>query len=87
MCNNLADSHMGREFFGRTPKMPIVTVGNPHFEDFTNPAGAPTTETHHFLGAIQKIRQALLTADFSGELNLALRKRIRESKMGNSRYA
>ena len=70
----------GQSVFGRTPKMPIGAVGNPHFEDYTNPVGEPTAETHHLLGAIQQIRQASLTAYFSGILDLALRKRIRESE-------
>ena len=64
--------------FGMTPKIPIGTVGSPHFEDFTTPVEAPTTKTHQLIGVIQKIRQASLFADFSGKLNSALRKRIRE---------
>ena len=68
--------------FGRAPKMPIGPVGNPHFEDFTNPAEASTTKTHHLIGIIQKIRQASLSAYFSGKLNSELRKRIRESGNG-----
>ena len=35
----------GQRVFGRTPKLPIGTIDNPFFWDFTNPADAPTTET------------------------------------------
>ena len=59
--------------------MPIGAVGNPHFEDFTNPVEAPTAKTHHLLWMIRQIRHAPLTADFSGKLNLHSIKRIRES--------
>ena len=77
----------GRRVFGRTPKMPIGTVGSPHFEDIMNPVEAPTTKTHHLVGVIHQIRQASLIAYFSGKLNSALRKRSRESKMGHTFYA
>ena len=42
-------------------------VGNPHFEDFTNPAESQTTKNSSFIGGIQQIRQASLIADFRGE--------------------
>ena len=73
-------THGGR-VFGRAPEMPIGAVGNPHFEDFTNPVGAPAAKTHHLLWAIQQIRQASLTAYFSGELNLAFRSEFESPKM------
>ena len=38
----------GRRIFGRAPKLPIGTAGNPFFGDFTNPAGAPTAKTQKF---------------------------------------
>ena len=69
----------GRKVFGWTPEMPIGAVGSPHFEDFMSPVEAPNTKTHHLIRGIQQIRHASLIADFSGKLNLALRKRIRES--------
>ena len=72
----------GQRVFGRAPKMPIGAVGNPHFDDFTNPVEASYAETHHLLGTSRQIIQASLAAHFSGKLNWALRKRIRESKMG-----
>ena len=50
--------------FGRTPKLPIGTIGNPFFEDFMNPAEAPTAETQNLIPAIYEIRQASLQADF-----------------------
>ena len=67
--------------------MPIAAVGDPHIVYFMNPVEAPAAKTHHWLGGIRQIRQASLTADFSGKLNLSPNKRIRESKMGNSFYA
>ena len=66
--------------------MPIGAVGNPNFEDFANPKEAPENQTHHLLGAIQKIRQASLNDDFSNKLNLTLHKRARGDKMKNSFY-
>ena len=77
----------GGRVFGRTQKMSTGAVGNPHFADFMNPVGAPTTKSHHSIGVIQQTRQASLIAYFSGKLNSALRQRIPESKMGNSFYA
>ena len=87
MCGNFCVVTHGGRVTGATPKMPIDTVGNPHFEDFANPADASTTKTHHLLGLIPQIRQASLTADFIGKLNSALRKRIRESGNGESFYS
>ena len=54
----------GRRVFGRTPKMPIGTIGNPFFEDFTNPLEAPTSKVHGLLSSVRKIRQASRNADF-----------------------
>ena len=79
-----AGSTHGQRVSGRTSKMPIGTAGNPYFEYFTTPVEAPTTKTHHLLGMIRQISQASLTADFSGKLNSALQKRIRESKTKHS---
>ena len=62
--------------------MPIGAVGNPHFEDFTNTKEDRTTRTHHLLGAIHQIRQASITADFNGKLNLRLIRRLRQSVNG-----
>ena len=33
----------GQRVFGRAPKMPIGTVGNPNFSDFTNRNDCPST--------------------------------------------
>ena len=72
------------ESFRGAPKMPIGAVDNPHFGEFTNPKAAPKTKTHQLLGLIQKIRQSSLNADFSNKLNMALHRRVRETKMKNS---
>ena len=34
----------GQRVFGRTPKLPIGTAGNPNFSDFMKPVTAPTTK-------------------------------------------
>ena len=72
-----------RSFFGRTPRMPITAVGSPHFEYSMKPKEAPAEKTHHLLGAVREIRQASLNADCSYKLNMALRKRVRATKMEN----
>ena len=77
----------GKRVSGRTPKMPIDKVGNPHFGDFTNPVEASSTKTHHLIGVIQQIRQESLSSDFSGKLNLALRIEFGNPRMGGSFYA
>ena len=77
----------GRRVFCWAPKMTIGAVGDPDFEDFTNPFEVRTAKTHHFSGAIRQIRQASLTECFSAKLNLSLISRIRDSEMGNSFYA
>ena len=48
-----------------TPKMPIGTVGDPHFDDFVNPKEAQTAKTHRLLGVIRHIAKASLTADLN----------------------
>ena len=72
------------ESFREDTKMPIGAVCNPHFGDFTNPKEAPSKKTYQLLCAIQKIRQPSLNADFGNKLNMALRRRVRETKMKNS---
>ena len=62
----------GPRVLGRTPKMPIGAVVNPHFLAFVNPKDAETTKTHHLLGIIRQFRQASSTAYFNGGLNLRL---------------
>ena len=47
------------------------------FEDFTNTTEAQSTKTRHLFYAIRKIRKSAPTADFSGELNMVLRRRAR----------
>ena len=61
--------------------MPIGKAGDPHIGDFMNPKVAPAAKTHHLLRAVHQIRKASLTADFSGELNYDLEKRLRGSDM------
>ena len=36
----------GHRVFGRTPEIPIGTVGNPFRLDFTKPGGPSATQTH-----------------------------------------
>ena len=60
--------------------MPICTIGNPHFEDFTNPKEAPAAKTHGLIGLIHKIRQASPNADFSNKLNTTLHRRAGNTK-------
>ena len=60
--------------------MPIGAIGDPHFEDFTNPEDAKNTKTHQLIGAIHKIRQASLNADFDNKLNTKSRRRFRETE-------
>ena len=67
----------GRRVSGRTPKMPIWDIGNPFFEDFTNPPEAPATKVHGLLSVIRKIRQASLNAYFSNKLSTVLTRRVR----------
>ena len=45
-----------------------------------NPKEPPETQTHHILGVIRQIRQASCAADFNGELNLRLDKRLRQMR-------
>ena len=59
----------GRRGIGRTPKMPIGAVANPHLPDFANPNESPAAKTHHLLGIIRRIRQASTAADFNGKLD------------------
>ena len=70
----------GKRVFGRTPKMPIWDIGNPFFEDFTNPVEAPATTAHGLLSVMRKIRQASLNADFSNKLSTALTRMVRKNK-------
>ena len=64
--------------------MPICTIGNPHFEDFTNPKEAHAAKTHGLIGLIHKIRQASPNVDFSNELNTTLRRRVGIQNRKNS---
>ena len=50
----------GQRVFGRTPKLPIGTVSNPNFTDFTNPIAAPTTKSLSLVNTIFHIRKASL---------------------------
>ena len=50
-----------------------------------NPTDAPSAKTHHLSATVHQIRKASLTDDFSGKLNFALNKRLRES--GNSEFS
>ena len=70
----------GQRVFGRTPKLPIGSIDNPFFGDFTNPAEAPATKTQNLTSAIYEIRQASLKADFQNKLNTALIRRVRNTK-------
>ena len=72
----------GKRVLGRTPKIPIGATGNPHFEDFTNPKDSRAAKTHELIGAIRKIRQASLNADFSDKLNSKLHMGFRDTKSG-----
>ena len=63
--------------FCMNPEMPIGAARNPNLGDFMNPKGAQATKTNHLLGAIRQIRQASLTADFNGQLNLCINSRSR----------
>ena len=69
----------GGRVSARTPKMPIGTVGSPHFADFMSPKEAQSTKTHHLLVIIRRIRQASSAEAFNGELNLRLNRRFRQS--------
>ena len=60
--------------------MPIGAIGNPHFEDPTNPKDAPTSKTHGLIGVIRKIRQASPNADFSNKLNTTFHRMVRDAK-------
>ena len=71
---------MGRRVFGRTPKLPIGTAGNPFFEDFMIPAEAPAAKPHSLLAALYKIRQSSLTADFQSKVNTTPIRRVRHAK-------
>ena len=50
----------------------LGAVGNPFFEDFMNPADAPTAKTHNLSSIIFKIREASLKADFQSKLDTSL---------------
>ena len=60
--------------------MPIGTIDNPHFEDFTNPKDAAAAKTHGLIGLIRKIQQASLSADFINKLNTTLHMGVRDTK-------
>ena len=77
----------GQRVLGRAPKMPIDTLGTPHFSDFMNPKEAPVTKTHHLLGTIHQIRQSSTTEDFNGKLSLRLNRRFRQSANGGFSWA
>ena len=70
----------GKRVFGRTPKIHIGEIGNPHFDDFANPKDAPTSKTQGLIGVIRKIRHASPNADFSNKLNTTLNRRVRGAK-------
>ena len=70
----------GQRVVGRTPEMPIGAIGNPHFEDFTNPKDATNTKTHQLIYVIRKKRHSSLNSDFNNKLNTVLHMRFRETK-------
>ena len=71
---------LGQRVFGRTPKLPISTVGNPNFNDCMNPKTAPKAKSASLLHAIFQIRRASLEADFSSKIQACLAKRLRSQK-------
>ena len=40
--------------FGRTPEMPIGTVGSPNFRDFANPNDSPATQTRQVVAKLRE---------------------------------
>ena len=49
----------GQRVFGRAPKLPIGTVGNPNFSDFMKPVTPPTAKTLSLLNTIFKYEKHL----------------------------
>ena len=70
----------GHRVFGRAPEMLIGATDNPYFEDFTNPKDPPTAQTRQLIGAIRKIRQASLNADFINKLCTSRHRGFRGTK-------
>ena len=77
-------SHPGEEFSVGRQKWRLARLDIRILRIFTIPVEAPTAKNTSFVGAIPRIGKASHTADFSGKLNSASNKRIRESKMENS---
>merc|ERR1712112_176904 len=70
----------GKRVFGRTPKLPIGTVGNPNFPDFMKPVTAPTTKTLSLLNTIFKYEKHLWKRILTEKMQLRLERRIRNFK-------
>ena len=54
------------------------------FSDFVNPKEARKTKTHRIFLIIRQIRQASVTGNFNGKLNLRINRRARQS--GNGQF-
>ena len=70
----------GQRVFGRKPKLPIGAAGNPNFTDFANPIVAQAAKSLSLVNTIPQIRKASLEADFNGEMQLCLERRVRNIK-------
>ena len=70
----------GHRVSGWAPKLPIGTLGNPNFADFTNPIAAPAAKSLCLVNTISQIRKASSEADFNGKMQLCLERRIRNIK-------
>ena len=68
-----------RRIPGRSPKLPIGAVSNPHFKDSIYQNGSPVTQTE-CVSKLRGVQKASLQSDFACKFNLALNPSSRELK-------
>ena len=63
---------------GRTPKMPIGSLGNPHFKHFMFRSESPATHANDLVKQLISPHQSSSESGFRGKFNLALVTRFRD---------
>ena len=58
--------------------MPIVTSGDPFYDDSTNPAARPVTQTPQVIAKLMGIQKASLRSDFIIKFKLTLNYQVRD---------
>ena len=72
----------GQRVFGGAPKCRLGRWEVRILAIFKNPMDAQSIKTHHSLWANRQIRQASLTEDFNGKLDLCINRSFRQSRNG-----